>query len=351
MRDTRKQRARQTHVKDVNNTTSRWGGYGGAYQPRRQRRAPARTAGDDGARQAMHGHGESRMRRIGHGEWHSGEGIAGATVRGSGDTAGHALAQVDRDAAGKPRWLATPASHGPPRRVSHCRGRATPREGEGEEMGMERGMIGDHHGHTETNGMGSTRPPADDGFGREEDDVGEVAATRVVGKKGRQRWASGQQRRATAGTRTGWRGRAGQAGHERGCGRGIRACVHAHMQRCGGGARWLGARSGLGQRGRAGLPRGWAAKVGRGGVRRAGWAAGRPEAREGRAGLVGRPSVGPGWRGEEGLVQLDVLGFFLSSSISFYFLYLKLGLVFLIQIQPRSTILDRCTPKQNIIQK
>jgi hypothetical protein len=43
-------------------------------------------------------------------------------------------------------------------------------------------MRGDHHGRTETNGMGSTRPPADDDFGREKDDVGEVAATRVVGK-------------------------------------------------------------------------------------------------------------------------------------------------------------------------
>jgi hypothetical protein len=36
---------------------------------------------------------------------------------------------------------------------------------EGEEEGMERGMGGDHHGRTETNGMGSTRPPADGGFG------------------------------------------------------------------------------------------------------------------------------------------------------------------------------------------
>jgi hypothetical protein len=53
---------------------------------------------------------------------------------------------------------------------------------EGEEEGMERGMRGDHYGRTEKNGMGSTRPPADDGFGREKDDVGEVAAMRVVGK-------------------------------------------------------------------------------------------------------------------------------------------------------------------------
>jgi hypothetical protein len=36
--------------------------------------------------------------------------------------------------------------------------------------------------------------------------------------------------------------------------------------------------------------------------------------------------------------------------ISFSSLYLKLGLV-LIQIQPRSTILGRCTSKQNILQK
>jgi hypothetical protein len=172
MRDTRKQSARRTHVNDTNNTTSRWGGYGGAYQPRRQRRAPARTEGDDGARQAMHDHGEGRMRRIGHGEWRSGEGIEGAAVRGSGDTPRRALAQVDQAAVGKLRWLATPAS----------RGRATPGEREREEMGMERGMRGDHHGRTETNDMGSTRPLADDSFGREKDEVGDVAATRVVGK-------------------------------------------------------------------------------------------------------------------------------------------------------------------------
>jgi hypothetical protein len=50
------------------------------------------------------------MRRIGHGEWRSGEGIAGAAVRGSGDTPERAPAQADRAAAGKSRWLATPMS-------------------------------------------------------------------------------------------------------------------------------------------------------------------------------------------------------------------------------------------------
>jgi hypothetical protein len=35
---------------------------------------------------------------------------------------------------------------------------------EGEEEGMER-RRGNHHGRTETNDMGSTRPPADGGFG------------------------------------------------------------------------------------------------------------------------------------------------------------------------------------------
>jgi hypothetical protein len=120
----------------------------------------------------MHGHDEGRMRGIGHNEWRSGESIAGAAVRGSRDTPGCTLVQVDRAAAGKPCWLVMPAS----------RGRATPNEGEGEEMGMERGMRGDRHGRMETNNMGLMRPPADDGFGREEDDVGEVAAMCVMGK-------------------------------------------------------------------------------------------------------------------------------------------------------------------------
>jgi hypothetical protein len=69
-------------------------------------------------------------------------------------------------------------SHGPPR----YRGRATPGEGEGEEEGMEGEARGDHHGWTETNDMGLTQPPTDDGFGREKDGVGEVAAAHAVGK-------------------------------------------------------------------------------------------------------------------------------------------------------------------------
>jgi hypothetical protein len=57
-----------------------------------------------------------------HGEWRSGEGIAGTAARGSGDTPERALAQADLATAGKPCWLATPASHRPPRRLPHCAG-------------------------------------------------------------------------------------------------------------------------------------------------------------------------------------------------------------------------------------
>jgi hypothetical protein len=113
----------------------------------------------------MHDHGKGQMRRIGHGKWRSGEGIAGVAVRGSGDTPERALARADRAAVGKPRWLATPASHGPPHRLPRCRGRATPSEGEGEEEGMEGEARGDHHGWMETNDMGLTWPPADGGLG------------------------------------------------------------------------------------------------------------------------------------------------------------------------------------------
>jgi hypothetical protein len=83
---------------------------------------------------------------------------------------------------------------------------------------MEGEARGDHHGWTETNGMGLTRPPADGRFGREKDDVGEVAAARA-GEIGRERWASGQRRRATVGTRAGLRRRVGQAGPRAGLGR------------------------------------------------------------------------------------------------------------------------------------
>jgi hypothetical protein len=66
-----------------------------------------------------------------HGEWRSGEGIKGAAARRSEDTAERALAQADLATASKPRWLATPVSREPPRRLPHYRGRATPGEGEG----------------------------------------------------------------------------------------------------------------------------------------------------------------------------------------------------------------------------
>jgi hypothetical protein len=106
------------------------------------------------------------------------------------------------------------------------------------------------------------------------------------------------------------------------------------------------------QRARAEGARWWATEGARwAAARHAMWVTDRPEARGGTRRPSGPPERGPRGRGEEGLGQLGVLGFFLSSSISFSFLYLKLGLVFLIQIQPRSTILDRCTSKQNIIQK
>jgi hypothetical protein len=115
-------------------------------------------------------------------------------------------------------------------------------------------------------------------------------------------------------------------------------------------SRWAAARLGRGSRPRRGVWRAGRVGHGEGGAAARGGPRAGQKRGEGRAGQVGRPSAGPGGRGEEGLGQLGI-GFFLSSSISFSFLYLKLGLVFLIQIQPRSTILDRCTSKQNIIQK
>jgi hypothetical protein len=87
----------------------------------------------------------------------------------------------------------------------------------------------------------------------------------------------------------------------------------------------------------------------------------------GRRGGQGKSRVGPeggkegrglvaSWASQEekgGMGLFPFLSYFLYLLfffISFSSLYLKLGLV-LIQIQPCSTILDRCTSKQNILQK
>jgi hypothetical protein len=64
---------------------------------------------------------------------------------------------------------------------------------------MERGRGGDHHGRTEMNDMGSTRPPMDGGFGRERDESDEV----------------GQELARGAGM--GKRERSSRTGHEYGC--------------------------------------------------------------------------------------------------------------------------------------
>jgi hypothetical protein len=94
----------------------------------------------------------------------------------------------------------------------------------------------------------------------------------------------------------------------------------------------VGCASALGRGARDGPP-------GRGRRHDLGWAA--------RLSKVGLPGRG---RRDGPFPFLSYFLYLLFFSISFSSLYLKLGLV-LIQIQPRSTILDRCTSKQKIIQK
>jgi hypothetical protein len=150
--------------------------------------------------------------------------------------------------------------------------------------------------------------------------------------------------------------REGRGWARRGCGRGVRACAHAHKQRGGGGTRWLGAGRAwrLGQRGRAGLGRGgWSgpgAGQRRAGPRRAGL--GESE----RAGRPGRPRLGHGealargadWAsGQAG--QGEVLGraetkggnrdvFFLFDFFLFSSFYLNIDLAFRFKIKHTSWV-------------